>query len=383
MTDNVRFEEFVGACSPRLLRLGYVLTRDHALAEDLLQTALAKSWPVWPRISADPEPYVRKVMANTFTTWWRRRWNGERPAAELPEPATATPHTTVDDRDEIWRALARLPRQQRAVLALRYLEDLTESQIAEALGISPGSVKNYASKALAKLRLDPTLRPGLPELPDTPPGPGRLSEVQARIRRRRTTRLVTAGAACVAVLLLITAYLLIPGFRPISLPPAEDGRPPAEVGFSDGRDGYVMVKAERGPLGARDVGFTWTPRTLNAKVFPYCEISGAWREPFVCAVYIDDVHHSEAIPRRLGADPEPGTPSTGPGSPLWSVNGIHVVQANLPHKLKPGKPVRVTIRVRFPDRAGTMQPPPSSWSPPPGWMAIAIGESLSDVPGPS
>jgi RNA polymerase sigma-70 factor (sigma-E family) len=152
------FDEFVAARSTRLLRTAYLLTRDHALAEDLLQTALTKAWFAWSRIERDPEPYVRKILVNTFASWWRRRWNGEQAYAEPPEPEPAGPGAT-DDRHDLWTAMGRLPRRQRAVVVLRYVEDLTEAETARVLGVSLGTVKSQTSKALAKLRIDPALAP--------------------------------------------------------------------------------------------------------------------------------------------------------------------------------------------------------------------------------
>jgi RNA polymerase sigma-70 factor (sigma-E family) len=154
------FDEFVVSRSPRLLRTAYLLTHDWTQAEDLLQTALARAWEAWRRIQGDPEPYVRRILVNAYASWWRRKWNGERPTAELPEPPPGGhPQTRVDDRDQVWQALRRLPKRQRAVLVLRYFEDLSEVEIAEALGCSVGTVKSQASRALAKLRLDRTLLP--------------------------------------------------------------------------------------------------------------------------------------------------------------------------------------------------------------------------------
>ena len=153
------FDEFVAARSPRLLRTAYLLTRDHGLAEDLLQTALTKAYLAWARIEGNPEPYVRRVIVNTYASWWRRKWNGEQPTDELPE----APHTHAhhDERagesGDLWDALGRLPRRQRAVVVLRYFEDLTEAQTAELLGISVGTVKSQTSKAMARLRIDPSL----------------------------------------------------------------------------------------------------------------------------------------------------------------------------------------------------------------------------------
>lgn len=158
MSENAAFEEFVAARSSRLLRTALLLTRDRGVAEDLLQTALTKAWFAWSRISGDPEPYVRKVLVNTYASWWRRRWNGETPAETLPEVVGRDAHGDVDERDAVWHALGRLPKRQRAVVVLRYYEDLSEAEVAGLLGCSVGTVKSQASKALAKLRIDADLQ---------------------------------------------------------------------------------------------------------------------------------------------------------------------------------------------------------------------------------
>lgn len=152
------FEEFVAARSGALLRTSYLLTRDHALAEDLLQTALTKAFLAWSRIDGDPESYVRRILVNTYATWWRRKWRGEQPTEELPD--TGLHDERLGESGDMWKALGRLPRRQRAVVVLRYFEDLTEAQAADLLGISIGTVKSQASKALAKLRIDPSLSDG-------------------------------------------------------------------------------------------------------------------------------------------------------------------------------------------------------------------------------
>ncbi|HZX01364.1 SigE family RNA polymerase sigma factor [Kribbella sp.] len=154
------FEEFVAARSPALVRTAYLLTHDHALAEDLVQTALAKAWFHWDRIREDnPEPYVRRILVTTYSSWWRRRWNGEIPTDELPDTARAAPapHGSGEDGLDLWDAIGRLPRRQRAVVVLRFYEDLTEAETARQMGSSVGTVKSQTAKALAKLRLDPAL----------------------------------------------------------------------------------------------------------------------------------------------------------------------------------------------------------------------------------
>ncbi|WP_296604017.1 SigE family RNA polymerase sigma factor [Nocardioides sp.] len=157
MSARTDFDDFVAARSSRLLRTAYLLTRDHALAEDLLQTALTKAWFAWSRIQGDPEPYVRKVLVNTFASWWRRKWNGEHAYAEPPEVLAPGEHDAADQRQDLWTAMGRLPRRQRAVIVLRFVEDLSEAETARLLGISPGTVKSQTSKALANLRIDPAL----------------------------------------------------------------------------------------------------------------------------------------------------------------------------------------------------------------------------------
>ncbi|HET9633411.1 MAG TPA: SigE family RNA polymerase sigma factor [Terrabacter sp.] len=168
--ERESFDDFVATRSTRLLRTAYLLTHDRALAEDLVQASLAKAWFAWGRIESRPEAYVRRVMVNTYSSWWRRRWNGEEATAELPERRDAhrlhgAENARVDERTDLWRALERLPRRQRAVVVLRFYEDLSEAETAEIMQCSVGTVKSQASRALAKLRIDPSLRPTADEEP--------------------------------------------------------------------------------------------------------------------------------------------------------------------------------------------------------------------------
>lgn len=146
------FDAFVAARSQTLLRTAYLLTRDHALAEDLVQTALAKAWFHWSKID-NPEPYVRRIMVTTYSSWWRRRWNGEIPTEELPE----SPAPPGEEQLDLWDAIGRLPRRQRSVVVLRFYEDLSEAETARLMGSTVGTVKSQTAKALAKLRVDPAL----------------------------------------------------------------------------------------------------------------------------------------------------------------------------------------------------------------------------------
>jgi RNA polymerase sigma-70 factor (sigma-E family) len=149
------FRAYVAARSPALLRTAYLLTGSRADAEDLLQTALAKTYLAWDRIR-DREAldgYVRRVMVNTQTSWWRRRKVDEYATEELPERTSGRDATEdLALHDALWTALAALPKRQRAMVVLQYYEDLSEAETAQLLGVSVGTVKSATSRALAKLR---------------------------------------------------------------------------------------------------------------------------------------------------------------------------------------------------------------------------------------
>jgi len=154
------FAQFVEARERALQRTAYLLTSDWALAEDLVQTALARAWPRWERIRRrdDPEIYVRKVLVNTWTTWNRCRWRGERPSAAVPDTAAAGDMAEeVTIRVGLRGALGSLTPRQRAVLVLRVYDDLPEAQVAHLMNCAVGTVKATLSQALAKLRENPHL----------------------------------------------------------------------------------------------------------------------------------------------------------------------------------------------------------------------------------
>jgi RNA polymerase sigma-70 factor (ECF subfamily) len=148
------FRDFVVARSAALLRTAYLLAGDWATAEDLLQTALTKTYLAWKRLGEIEavEPYARRVLVNTATSWWRRRWHGEKPTEVLPERAAPDQLEEQLERDVLWRHVKALPARQRAVLVLRFYEDMSEAQTAALLNISAGTVKSQTSRALATLR---------------------------------------------------------------------------------------------------------------------------------------------------------------------------------------------------------------------------------------
>ena len=154
------FARFVEARQRALQRTAWLLTGDWGLAEDLVQAALARSWPRWERIRRrdDPEVYVRRVMVNTWTSWSRRRWRSERPSGAVPDSQAAGDMAAeVDVRVAVHSALRSLTDRQRAVLVLRVFDDLSEAQVARVLGCAIGTVKSTMARAVARLREDPRM----------------------------------------------------------------------------------------------------------------------------------------------------------------------------------------------------------------------------------
>jgi RNA polymerase sigma-70 factor (sigma-E family) len=163
MPSYPSFASYVRARQPVLLRTARSLTANPSDAEDLLQTALTKTYVAWERIEDHRalDGYVRRALLNTRTSQWRKRKVDEFACDELPEPE---PLPDGDDpaerqalRDAMWRAVLRLPARQRAMVVLRYYEDLSEAQTAEVLGVAVGPVKSAVSRALGKLREDAEL----------------------------------------------------------------------------------------------------------------------------------------------------------------------------------------------------------------------------------
>jgi RNA polymerase sigma-70 factor (sigma-E family) len=149
------FERLVRDRSSAMKRTAYLLTGDHYLAEDLLQAALTKTYLRWGslRDQGAAEAYVRRVMVSISTRWWQRHWHGERPTEVLPDSAGDTDDYAHADERSVTRALLEgLAPRQRAVVVLRFYEDLSEREVADLLGISVGTVKSTTSKALVRLR---------------------------------------------------------------------------------------------------------------------------------------------------------------------------------------------------------------------------------------
>lgn len=162
--NDLAFGEYVRSRGRALLRSALALTGgNQADAEDLLQLTLIKTYQSWNRISdlAAVDTYVRRAMVNTHISGWRKRRVSEYPTEEIPDQPAEDEARDYGLRDVLQQALDRLPRQMRAAVMLRYYDDLSEPEVATALGVTVGTVKSTVARALAKLRADEALRESL------------------------------------------------------------------------------------------------------------------------------------------------------------------------------------------------------------------------------
>lgn len=160
---DAEFSEFMHGRWSQLVRLGYALTGDLQLAEDLAQTAFARAYASWSRVrrADNPDAYLRRIVANANRNRFRKLRVSETLAAVVPDLAAASDKTDQrHDRDALMQALMQLPYGQRAAVVLRYWMDMTETEAAEVLGCSAGNVKSQASRGLAKLRSSSALLEG-------------------------------------------------------------------------------------------------------------------------------------------------------------------------------------------------------------------------------
>jgi len=152
---DAEFAEYMAARQPSLLRTAYLLTGDRHAAEDLVQTALAKLYLSWDKVQKRDlvDGYVRRIMVNENNSLWRRAWKrNEVTTDEVPERGAVAHEHDHGEKSALWDFVQTLPKRQRAVIVLRYYEELSEAETAEILGISVGTVKSQASRALAAMR---------------------------------------------------------------------------------------------------------------------------------------------------------------------------------------------------------------------------------------
>ena len=171
--ERQQFEEFMSSRWAGLVRLAFGLTGDRWLAEDLAQTALASAYASWWRVrrADDPDAYVYRILINASKSRWHRNRVAERaamPSAEVPDPA-GDPAATIGERSALLTALGALPPRQRAVLVLRYWEDLSDAQVAALLGCSASTVRSQAARAIAKLRASGALAEAEADADDVAP----------------------------------------------------------------------------------------------------------------------------------------------------------------------------------------------------------------------
>ncbi|MET9243970.1 SigE family RNA polymerase sigma factor [Nonomuraea sp. NPDC003709] len=152
---DAEFVSFVRHRGDHHLKTAVLLTGDWHTAEDLVQSCLGKLYRVWHRLdtSSDPDAYLRRILVNTYRSWWRARWRREIPRAELPElPGPGDVGDTRAVAEDVRQALARLPARQRTALVLRFFADLPEAEVADLMGCAPGTVKTHTHRGLQAMR---------------------------------------------------------------------------------------------------------------------------------------------------------------------------------------------------------------------------------------
>lgn len=252
------FEDYVASRSGALLRFAYLLCGDRHLAEDLVQETLIKAHRRWSAIEAEnPDGYLKRALVRTHVSWLRRRASREIAVDSLPDgPMSRAFDESPASHDETWERLSALPRAQRAVLVLRYYEDLDDRRIAEVLGVTPSTVRVHAHRGLAALRETLAQRAD-----QAPTGAGMLDSVRegaASAARRR--RAIAAGGIAALVGMLA---LLIPLLRPTPAPP------PIEPTPSVTTNPTVSPSITTTPPVTPTSDLVLVPTTLSAPTFPY------------------------------------------------------------------------------------------------------------------
>jgi RNA polymerase sigma-70 factor (sigma-E family) len=151
---DAEFSAYMAARQPGLLRTAYLLTGDRHTAEDLVQTALAKLYLSWDKVERREavDGYVRRILVNEHNSLWRRAWKRREVSTDAPPEHAGMTHSPDGSSAALWDFVQTLPPKQRAVVVLRYYEDLSEAETAQVLGISVGTVKSQASRALVNMR---------------------------------------------------------------------------------------------------------------------------------------------------------------------------------------------------------------------------------------
>lgn len=248
------FVAFVRDAGPYLSRTAYFLTGDRHRAEDLVQATFERTYRAWQRIGdREPRAYARRILVNLRTDTWRRSAREVVPGDEhLPLGSTPDAAGRIELRDALVRALAQLPRQQRRVVVMRHLLDMSEAQVAEELGRSVGTVKAANARALARLRgLVSGVDLELVDVLDVDPY-GVLAQSRAALRRRRTEQAVAAGVAAVLVALFLSGPVRVPGLGTVVLPGSEWFR--QVTGLEQVTQRRDLGRTEPDPVLARLVG---------------------------------------------------------------------------------------------------------------------------------
>ncbi|WP_369374318.1 SigE family RNA polymerase sigma factor [Promicromonospora sp. Populi] len=216
------FVAFVGDARPYLFRTAYLLCGDPHRAEDLVQGTFERVFRSWHKVRSEPRAYARRILVNLRTDTWRRTSRTDLPGDDVIRlPDTPDHAARVAVRDELVQALAQLPPQQRRVVVMRHLLDLSEAQVADELGRSVGTVKSTNARGLENLR-SILERADLADIPVPHRDAAEtLGASRAALRRRRAAQAVLGGVAAIVVAFFLAGPVPVPGLGPVALPGSE------------------------------------------------------------------------------------------------------------------------------------------------------------------
>lgn len=370
-TRDDDFVAFVEAAGPYLYRTAYLLTGDSPRAEDLVQTAFERTYRAWDRVrDREPRAYARRILVNQRIDTWRHIRREVIPGDDRIPVGTAQDGSgEVALRDALVRALARLAPQQRRVVVLRHLLDLSETDVAAELGRSVGTVKATNARALERLR---GLVAGADlELVDAPvvDAAAVLRGSRAALRRRRVTQGATSGVAALLLVWFLLGPVRVPGLGEIALPGSEWFR---EVTGLE----RLLENPEPGP------GLTAAPTVPDAQVDPLRETFAVLGDDTSTATLAEDGSYF-----MVTSFPDSGTPEVPHGAGSSVVESVEIQEDGIPHRgdylgsgTVDGLSTPIFDVVRQGDRLAWVETPAVDGADPEVWAIRVYGGAAGSAP---
>jgi RNA polymerase sigma-70 factor (sigma-E family) len=365
------FVAFVETAGPYLYRTAYLLAGDSHRAEDLVQTAFERTYRVWDRVrDREPRAYARRILVNQRIDTWRHVRREVIPGDDhIPVGAAQDGSGEVALRDALVRALARLAPQQRRVVVLRHLLDLSEADVAAELGRSVGTIKATNARALERLR---GMVAGADlEMVDAPvvDAPAVLRGSRAALRRRRVAQGATSGVAALLLVWFLLGPVRVPGLGEVALPGSEWFR---EVTGID----RLLVNPEPGP------GLTAAPTIPAAEVEPLRETFAVLGDDTATATLAEDGSYF-----MVTFFPDSGTPEVPHGAGSSVVESVEIQEDGIPHRgdyvgsgTVDGLSTPIFDAVRQGDRLAWVETPVVDGGDPEVWAIRVYGGAAGSAP---